>query len=208
MGIDAQVLVKTKTGLSKDEIKKLSYRLGEAFGHKKFSIIRPDNDFGWEPRHCLETVQEFVQDGPSIFPAEGEQLIEVHLWTRYYGFGYERGDLPLIFSIADWLQRNIPDAEIWYGGDSSGVLAKLLTESEKEKLWNHFCQVGHLPHSTCFDRHEFNPPDCALCQMRPIQSGSGRGGKWGCFYCPGCGWEIETADGGKSFHKRKEEEKP
>lgn len=83
----------------------------------------------------------YTQDGPYLFADENETFYTVGIWTRYYGPGYERGDLMFLCSLAEWIETNIPDCEVWYGGDSSGVTIELFDEAARRELKEHF--YGH-----------------------------------------------------------------
>lgn len=196
MGVDAQMLVRSIPPLPESAVLHLSYRLCEAFGHEHFSIVHPGNKYGWATRHALSIVESYDQDGPTLFPRQGEQFIEVHLRTRYYGMGYERGNLPLILGVADWLERNIRHARILYGGDSSGVIAAPLTSAHRELLLAHFCSVGHVPYATFGGSNETGP-SCPLCKEPTHRFGWGK--SYGMYACLGCDWKVETRDGGITF---------
>ena len=202
MGIDARMFIKTTSVITKEQVHKLSYDLASAFGYGNFFITRPDDkNVGYESHHCLEIIEEYEQDGPTIYPNENETFIEVNLWTRYYGFDYERGDIVLILSVAKWLKQKIVNSSIWYGGDSSGVEAIELTETEIENLWNHFVDVGHEPYSRYFSNAlSTNSNFCNFCKVQMVQYGFG--GSFQAFHCKGCGYDIETRDGGKTFTER------
>lgn len=200
MGIDAEMFVRTKEQVTKEQVLNWAYEIGSAFGSKRFFGIRPDQGWG-DPRHHLVIIDEYHQDGPSIFPDEGETFIRVYLWTQYYGPEYERGDLPLIINVARWLEEKIPSAEVWYGGDSSGVLAKPFGVAEREGLWKHFIAVGHAPYSDYFDRTDgVKAPICDMCDKALRCNGWGQ--NWRLFYCSGCGRELETRDGGTTYQAR------
>ena len=207
MGIDARMLVRTKTTLTDDELRKLSYRISEAFYRQPFWLARP-GEFEWEPtgRHALSRVPDnYEQDGDPIQPVQGETLIEVHLKGRFYGKGYERGDLPTICAIAEWLEANIPESEIWYGGDSSGVTAMPFGPRERKALKAHFHKHGHLPYTSGFDMHgDVEAPKCDFCHEPMLRFGFG--GSYAGFTCVGCGKKMETRDGGKTWTEGKEEE--
>ena len=56
----------------------------------------------------------------------------VTLQARVYRWGFdERGDILTYCAVAEWLETHIPDAEVWYGGDSSSVLAAPFGETER-----------------------------------------------------------------------------
>ena len=195
MGIDAEMFVRVKSRLSEDDVRTLGYLLGKAFGHSKFNTIHPHESRyeGDRAHNALEIVSEWNQDGPTIHPEPREQFIRVHLATRYYGTGYERGDLLLILGVARWLEENIPNSSIWYGGDSSGVCAEPFGHAARESLWKHFRSNGHRPYNGYFDRNN-NSPECPLCKEPATQYGSG--GDFASFTCDGCGWKL-VHKGGK-----------
>lgn len=183
MGIDAQMLVRTRAQVTPEDIKRWRYALAAAFGYDNFWIFTRDKE---DMRHCLETVSEYTQDGESIFPDEGETFIEVHIATRYYGEGYERGNLPLLIMVADWLEQTIPYSRIWYGGDSSGVCAKPFDRTERVRLFKHFVAVGHELYNRFFSG-DHSSAICPFCEIPAIQTGSG--GDWSLWHCLGCGWK-------------------
>jgi predicted RNA-binding Zn-ribbon protein involved in translation (DUF1610 family) len=186
MGIDAQMLIRSKRQRTEAEVLELAYRMSAALGTDLFIIDR-DGWGGRKPHHCLTICNEFMQDGDSIVPRPGEQLIEVHLSGRYYGVGYERGPLADYIAIAEFIEEIAPDAEVMYGGDSSGVCAESFGRSERKLLWKHFCEVGHAPYTRAFDRIEIGDgrPVCTLCNKPYLQYGWGK--DYAAYFCPGCG---------------------
>jgi hypothetical protein len=130
MGIDACMLIKTRADITPEQLYEWTVDLKDAF----------DSPFGYS----LGIIDEYRQDGPTILPARGETLIEVGMMGRYYGKGYERGDLLAIVGLADWLDRRIPQSEVWYGGDS--VCMELFDAGARQELWEYFCTVGHKPY--------------------------------------------------------------
>lgn len=113
MGIDAEMFLKVKPPLPEEAVKKISFDMCEAFGNEMFVSWAPGNYPNGSPRdgrRPLEVIPEYNQDGPTITPEDGEQFIEVHMCTRYYGIGYERGSLPDILAVADWLTLKIERA--------------------------------------------------------------------------------------------------
>lgn len=188
MGIDAEMLVRVTPPLEPLAVRRLAYRLAEGFGAERFLIDRAKD------RHCLEIVQDYTQDGPDITPAEGEQFIRLNLFGRYYGAGYERGDLPFLLAVAEWLESAIPGSKIFYGGDSSGVCAEPFDGPARDALWRHFIENGHRPYSGFFGRREV-ALSCAFCggaQMANV--GGGRGVAF--HVCGGCDFRLLlSADG-------------
>ena len=188
MGIDAMMFVRTKTKITPDDLRRLSFRMCSALGAENFFHGYPPNC------HALEFCKIWEQDGPDINSENGETFVDVHLYTRYYGPGYERGDFPLIAATAEWLERNIKGSEVWYGGDSSGVCAKKFDKKVREEFWKHFCGEHGADYRT--DRE--SGPECRLClenMTRYMWSGDSGGG----YCCHGCGQKLETRDGGKTY---------
>ena len=190
MGIDAEMFVKTKKVHSEDEVLRLAYRICEAFGHKRF-LISKDSTFG--PHHALSIIDEYEQDGDTLYPENDEQFIRVHLCTRYYGIGYERGDLPLLISIAEWLEINIP-GEVWYGGDSSGVIAEPFNRNVRDELFRHFAACGHSPYRAGWNSiGDGGSQYCEFCHHDMDQNGFGK--NYMAFICFGCGERRAYRDG-------------
>ena len=142
MGVDACMFVRHKgEPLSDAEVKKISYLMTSTFGHRKFLQYEKGEIGDYPERRALRIVEPFVdeydedpelvgkivvtQDGPPIIAEDGEQFLELSLFGRYYGPGYERGDWTFLRSLAEWLERQIEGCEVWYGGDSSGILFAL-----------------------------------------------------------------------------------
>lgn len=195
MGIDARILVKTKVHFTPEQLRHESYLLASALGH--------DNFFITERHHALElVVGAWEQDGPSVEPRPGEQFIEVNLWSRYYGPGYERGHWPIIRGVLCWFWANHPDCETWYGGDSSGVCVTRFTPKEVAELDNHFYTRGHRPYLGAFTslKHE-KTPVCPWCHE--LANNCGGGGAQSFWHCTGCGMVfIMDPAGVFQFEKR------
>jgi hypothetical protein len=217
MGIDAEMFVRVKRQVPDSEIRALRLAIGGAFGHGRFWISKKTTGEArmtaseeWDDsanRHMLERVTVYEQDGPSLRPAAGETFLRVYLTTRFYGVGYERGDLPFILTLARFLRDSIPGGEVWYGGDSSGVRAEPLDEAMEKSLWDHFVRVQHEPYQTAFSRladDSIPTPVCAFCATEMRNYGGGGGGNYGAFACRGCGADVVTTDGGKTFSVRTE----
>ena len=171
MGIDVEMLVKTRCNPTEEQIKDWSWRLAGAFYKEPFYKFP-----------CLEKVDIWYQDGPEVEPAEDETFLKVALSGRYYGIGYERGPLPQYLTIVSFLQTMIPQSEIWYGGDSSGVCIEHFNREFGEKLWRHFVNEGHLKYVKYFSNEV--TPTCPLCN-KPMITNTWGGNKVG-HYCYGC----------------------
>ena len=96
-------------------------------------------------RGPLEVVEPADYWGP--MSADGSTWIDVGVTEAYYGKGYERGDLPLLVRIAEWLERRIPGAEVWYGHDAADE-AQPFGPPERDALMAYFNQVGHEPYDS------------------------------------------------------------
>lgn len=190
MGVDAEMFVRTKEHVTPEQVRSWAYHLGASFGPDRFWIWHEDK------RHCLMLVDEYEQDGDTIYPEEGETFIRVFPATRYYGKGYERGDISFLIMLAEWLERVIPGAEVWYGGDSSGCCASKFDKPERERMMAYFCEVAHHPYNRGFSYIFRNsaPPLCPLCDVNLIENGGGQGKAF--LYCEGCGQQaISYSDG-------------
>jgi hypothetical protein len=185
MGIDARMCLRIKGNYSKEETLNLAVETYKRFGNILWIPKGGDN-------HCIEIVEEYTQDGDSIFPQAGETILDVSLTGRYYGIGYERGNLPDYIMLAEFLEARIPNVTILYGGDSSGVLAKPFDKETRKELFNHFVKYGHSPYTTYFD-HEKDGDICDLCKIPLIRNGWGKNYK--AWHCEGCGKAVEERDG-------------
>lgn len=195
MGVDAQMFVKTRNPLSEKEVRRLAVDLCEAFGADKFAIGEdwPIYDDSYDKqvgkgRHSLQIIKKYNQDGPTLKPKKGEQFIEVHMWTRYYGPGYERGDLPFIIAVAEWLEIRIPGCEVWYGGDSSGINAELFDKAARSALFEHFVKGGHRAYRGYFGQGRGTQPLCGFCDYAMNNYGGGPGVEF--YGCDGCGKKV------------------
>lgn len=197
MGIDAQMFAKVKRPITNDEIEAVRYRMVEAFGHALFwQKTDPKNQ-----RRALVQIDEYIQDGPFLYPGPGETFIEVSLATRYYGIDYERGNLPFIIALADYLEIAIPGSEIYYGGDPSGVCAYLFDRAARDELFKHFVKYGHRPYVDSFSSISISrglkSPICVFCNQKMYLHLYG-GSREVEFACHGCDIKLRTMNGGKS----------
>jgi hypothetical protein len=198
MGIDAEMFIKTKIKFTDKELKRLAYELASSFGAERFFI---DRDKKWEGQHCLNFIDKYEQDSPiTIYPKAKEFFINVNLGTRYYGVGYERGDLPFIISVTEWLEYKIPNCEVWYGGDSSGIEAIHFNAVERKKLFTHFVNLNHAPYLGHFDGE--HKEWCEFCEEPMLQYGFG--GTYSAFRCTGCNFKFEIRNGIKKQLKDNE----
>lgn len=194
MGVDAQMVVASPQALTEAELRRLAYETVSAFGTNRLWVQRDDKYGG--PRHALTFGTEYVID-----PVPAQSVFTVHLWTCYYGEGYERGDLPLILNLARWFRSKLPGCWVFYGGDSGEGLSEL-TLAREDQLWAHFVENQHRPYID-WDRRSLigsdgiPGPHCTLCDERTLRYGWGP--NYAAYSCPGCGWKQETRDGGQTW---------
>ena len=205
MGIDARMLVKItgpENWRSDEQVAHLAYDVAEAFGYDHFQIfddpsysqraiqiVQPlslDDAAEYEQPHL--TGQRVVrQDGPPLIASDEEQFIRVNPATSYYHQSYERGDLPFLIALAEWLEYRIPDGRVFYGGDSSGVLLEPFERDSRNALFAHFAEVGHKPYDPwSFPYAAPASLGCSFCGGAPMQ-GSGGSSDLSFQSCRGCG---------------------
>lgn len=229
MGIDAAILIRKvpKRVVTDEWLRETSWLMCQSLGADRFWFhddqppLHKSKFYAEDAEHYglkgkkLEDGDVYTQDGPPIVAEEGECLLEVSMWSRWYGIGYERGDLIFLCSIAEWFEANLPECEVWYGGDSSGVEAEPFTEVMRKKLKNHLYSGKGRDYFNNFDkpsainpegdRHEFGKPKpCAIC---PGGTYHGFRNGWGTSYalysCPGCGKSAKTTDSGQTWVQEK-----
>lgn len=202
MGIDAEIFVKTTHIPTQEELEEWRCKLGDAFDPENFLI--------GTHQPALEVVSAVYQDSfeePELKPKEGEVFIKVNIWSRYYGIGYERGDYPFIYTLIRWLEANIPEAVVYYGGDSSGCLFEHFHREKREHLMDHFLRSGHAPYRDYFDPSGGQGKLGNLKHVaRPVCPRGGCGPKslrqygFGAQYiglnCVACGLDVWTEDNG------------
>lgn len=199
MGIDANMFVRVKGKVTESQLIAAEHTLFERFGAEMLST--------WT-EHLLEEVDEVAQDGPTVTPRKGEAFINVNLWTRYYGPGYERGNIRLIIDVAEVLETIFVGGEVWYGGDSSGVCAVRFNAAARAELRDHWLKVGHEPYRR--GKNQFMPepdtddgPDCRRCKVPTHRYGWG--GNYAAYFCE-CGERIEIRNGITKTTSQKERE--
>jgi hypothetical protein len=188
MGVDVNMLATTAKQLSDVDIRNLSYRLCEAFGYQEFwqdvrkgqfalsRVIEDSYAYEWLPKHVAR---------------DSGTIIMVNQSWRYYGPGYERGSLPTIIGVAEWLSRN--NLDVWYGGDSDERVY-LFDSVARDKLREHFAKNGGGPYRSGFGSGDYKL-ECPYC-VNPL-----RVYIWGpagarSYSCPGCGYQCTRSSDG------------
>lgn len=212
MGIDARILIKItkpESWLDATALRKFSSCLTSIVGPEHFTLMPEEN------RHAITFVADdfrrwaddpntphcYGQDGPDIYPQPNEQFLEIHVVSRYYGEDYARGDWRTLSFVIMWAQYSIPNCEVWYGGDSSGVCVELATSELLNRLTKFFLTSGH-------ETYWMNSPAqnlCEFCRRGVIESGGGQGSKF--YLCAGCGseWLVKDQKLVTKYDRRKDE---
>src|SRR3990167_10538523 len=194
MGISVEMFAVTKSKITQEQIVDLSYQLSCAFGYDNFFTLRKENESSPEYR-ALEVVEAigvlFDEDITEITPKDDETFIRVSLNGNFYSIGYERGDFGLYKNVAEWLEVKIPDAAIYYGGDS--VYPILFDKETREFLWKHFCEVNTAPYYEIFQKSK-NRPICDFCNHKMYQYSFSSNANEAKYLCNGCGSRLQTED--------------
>jgi ribosomal protein L37AE/L43A len=157
----------------------LSFVLEET---RKWAVKYPDE----YPNFSLNGPAIYSQDGDDIVAEPNEQFLEVHVGGRYYGEDYARGDWKSLSWIMLWCIFNIPDCEVWYGGDSSGICAERMTSGRMNQMTKYYLTEGN-------DAYWMNSKTQYSCEF--CGSGvtcSGGGGGIGFWHCDSCGTQWIT----------------
>ncbi len=217
MGIDTRILIRVKPPhLTPPEIERVSYALSSCIGADHFWLQKAEFKEGkFVPGRTalceiLPETEEyypedkgkvvFRQDGDSIYPEPDEQFLELHLWSRYYGPGYARGNWMVLRTTFQLLARLLPGAEIWYGGDSSGVLAEpVMIRGQPtpwfEKIDNCWFDSGRESY-THTGRMWLSKGESLICPTCNHHCANiGGGGSKTFYYCYGCETNYVTSQG-------------
>jgi len=216
MGIDARILLRLQCTASQADLIEWSAGLCTAIGANKFffkpelgeTAIRLSKDWSDEGQ---QDGKVYHQDGPSIHAGQGETLLEVSLWSRYYGPGYERGDILSICAIAEWVEVNIPHCQVWYGGDSSGVLVAPFGKAERQEMKQHLYSSKGRDYFKGFGTISANRNPypamlpCKICPKDNLLPRSGWGQNYAVYHCAPCGRTFTTHDNGQTWETSREQ---
>lgn len=191
MGVDAIMYVRFSDGErpNASEILEVSRELCAGFGADRFMIQR-ETKYG-DSHHAISPRRKY-DDDDELAGFVATDLV-VHLFQRYYGPGYERGDLPFLLAVMQFLKDKWPQAKVLYGGDS-GESVEEMTEEAMRALWDHFVEYQHRPYVGAFG--SFNgtkAPECDFCRWPMHNFGGGRGLSF--FACAGCGAKVQIKGG-------------
>jgi len=213
MGIDAEMFSRYRGSKpTAEQLKRWSWDLCRAIGAQHFfldtekgraavALSRVYEDNG---EHGPRDGTEWHQDGDPIIAEPGEWFVEVSLFTRYYGKGYERGNWQVIVHVAEWLEINV--GPVWYGGDSSGICAAPFGAAERAELVRHALSKNGRDYFAGFERNAFKtPPPCSLCVKDRGHTRHGFGQGYIATHCAGCGRSFASNDGGETWEVEKSE---
>jgi hypothetical protein len=190
MGVDAVMMVQAPSSeVTDDRIVEWSYKLGAAFGFERFLVYRLDG------RRALTRADEDDIRCYNVRERPGWTTLRVNIFSRYYGPGYERGDLPFLLALARFLEDIVPASYILYGSDSGDTL-EYFGRDEQEDLWDHFVSVQYEPYHRAFTPLSGQaPPSCGFCGDVPMSNhGGGAGVEF--YECHGCGLRLKQFSDG------------
>lgn len=237
MGVDAEILVRIsgkQNWLSGDEVKRLAYEIGTGFPSDFFFTMHPSQGLFKETRRALEIMKPiedaeyhgldaehlgkvvWTQDGDPIVAGDDEQFIKVNLYGRYYGPNYERGDWPSLRACIYWLSVRLPQAQVWYGGDSSGMCVQHATTqflADMDMHWALHTRRPYVRYKNNFKglfgampMDNVEPPICQLCEVPMADGGGSR--DYGFFWCDGCGAKASKHHSGTTAYAKLHEDYP
>src|SRR5258708_27710312 len=171
MGIDGEMFIEiVNEKLAEVEIKKASYIFGSAYHH--MLMLGFDEKIYHRPLELI-TSEIREQDGPDIKLNPKNTYIHIPLAGRYYGIGYERGPIIEYIMMAEFLEQLFPLCNIYYGGDSSGVLYTLFGKETRSELLQYFIKNhGRDNYLRAFDK-ENDGFNCPVCDVKMIRNGWG-----------------------------------
>lgn len=107
------------------------------------------------------------------------------VWTmwRYYGPGYERGNLPAIYTCLRYLLAQTDITELRYGGDTYEVYEPV-TREDVEALMDHYLAHGHRP----YRNHGESTTPCPECGYDTWSNGRANGEDM--YICMACNWST------------------
>lgn len=164
MGVDAEMGFFIDGELKSKQLARYSFELAEAFGAWNF-LIQPESG-----EHAISIPNLAWQNRVDVDSAPNPQLVEariyyqVNLFGRYYNVGYERGNLPLYCSIADWIESRFHGPPIFYGGDHRQLF--FFGYRQRCDLLQYFYQYGHRPYVLGDESSNSSEPFCSFCQAQ------------------------------------------
>jgi hypothetical protein len=109
MGVDAEMFA-----LVEGEVPNEAVAVWDQILKQKFA---PDRELRWNWYGAAVTNSDY-EWGAELPGEVGHTIIKIGMDAmRYYGRGYERGDIEHIIEIAEFVEQLIPGAKIFYGSD-------------------------------------------------------------------------------------------
>lgn len=174
MGLDATLRIVPDQERTEDEVKKLAIRMASVLGPENFWIKPGTGQFALS-----------LEEGGAI---------EVNWLERYYGIGYERGRLPLILLVAEWLLRNV-GGKLYYGPDGE---VEEFTKEKRQSLLDWYMENGRLPYVRSdaggLLRRGLKPERCKWCNIEMIVLRQKFGTGEVSWVCPACDGKTETGN--------------
>lgn len=197
MGVDAEVFCRAKQPLTDKEVARLGYELGAAIGPDHF-LSNVAGTYG--KAHGPISIE---QENDWEVPGDG-QLLNVHMFMRYYGPGYERGSWPIIRMTLEFLRAK--DLTVYYFGNSGGCGERCeVTDEGIREMDAHWMASGGRPYRDGFGSFRSSKaPTCRVC-LEPLTN-SGGGGSDDYWTCQGCGYQAITDGEGKEHPLERYEE--
>lgn len=98
---------------------------------------------------------DFYPNGPLAreqyewaMPEKGGAWYNANLLAAFYWPNYPRGDLPTILRVAEWLEQNVPSADVWYGNDCTDESIGPFGAKEREILLQHWRSSSPAPENS------------------------------------------------------------
>lgn len=125
------ILVKTAQDISEEELNRLRSKFMEDMNLTKSDFYSFSK--GGPLIRVTNKEYEIVPKDEKIF-----SWFDVAFWRSFYGIGYERGDIELYVRSAEWIEKNIPGSQVFYGSDAGDDSIVLFDETLREKLLQHY----------------------------------------------------------------------
>lgn len=188
MGVNVVMFAVVARELTVEEVRRESARMCSALGSWRYNVYRPGRLYGGVGQHALEIAEPTDLDhhAMQLRGAHGTILC-VHISTRYYGPGYERGDLVSISATARWLRDAFKPTmcEVYYGGDS-GDNVTLFDDAAEAALWDHLRGDRSRAYFDWGSRHGGQRHVCDFCNVPTMdRGGSDTDGILSCGSCGG-----------------------
>ena len=143
MGLDAQMLFRSPRRLGDEELARLNHDLVRTL-YYPLGLWSYAEQLKAEPIKHTSAYDTGIGPGEKRIPLEHRagEWYWIQLRGRYYGIGYENGDIWGFIGVAEWIEFRIAGAQVWYGSDADDFL-RPFPKSLRVELAAHFFEVGH-----------------------------------------------------------------